>query len=128
MIYKVHTKTNITTIQDEIEEKAKAHGFGVLKCYPFQEMLEKKGQPIDKAIFVYELCDPVGGKKVLTENPEISAFLPCRISVYQEGEHTILATISVESILTGLTLSKELNDYMTNLFETFKKILHSWDD
>lgn len=127
MIYKTHTKVNIATIKNEIQEKAKVHGFGLLKLYPFQEMLKEKGHPIEKAIFVYELCDPIGAKRVLSEAPEISAFLPCRITVYQQGEETVLATIAVESILSGLDISKALHDYATNLFETYKKILHSWD-
>jgi uncharacterized protein (DUF302 family) len=42
---------------------------------------------------IFEVCNPHQAKKVLETNLEISTALPCRISVYEEGGVTKLATI-----------------------------------
>ena len=42
---------------------------------------------------IYEVCHPQQAKKVLDENMSVSTALPCRISIYEEGGKTILATL-----------------------------------
>ncbi len=62
MIYTTHTTQHINIVKKELEEKAKARGFGVLKIYEFKKMLEDKGFPIEKDIIVFELCNPSGAQ------------------------------------------------------------------
>jgi len=42
---------------------------------------------------IFEVCRPQQAKKVLEENMSISTMLPCRISLYEEGGKTILASL-----------------------------------
>lgn len=127
MIYKVKTSADINTVKKELAAKAKEQKFGVLKTYPFKEILEEKGHPIEHDITVYELCYPVGAQKVLQKCPDFSLYLPCRISVYAEGEYTILTTITFKGILTELKFDEELKNYVESLIKNFKTILHAWD-
>ena len=48
---------------------------------------------------VFEVCNPHQAKKVLEANLEISTALPGRISVYEEGEATKLATIKPTAMI-----------------------------
>ena len=128
MIYTTTTSTPIETIKLELETKANESGFGLLHSYAFKEILEGKGFPIEKDITVFELCNPSGAQQALIEIPAISAYLPCRLSLYQEDGVTIIATIGFEDILNAIGESERFKDFMTTLFENLKIVMHSWDD
>lgn len=127
MIYTVETSTNINTIKQELENKAKEAGFGLLKSYEFKNILESKGFPIEKDITVFELCNPPGAQQALSEIASISVYLPCRISVYEENGATTLSTIGFEDILSSVDVDDRFKSYMIMLFENLKKVMHSWD-
>lgn len=128
MIYATQTTEHIDIVKNELEEKAKAIGFGVLKIYEFQKILEDKGFPIEKEIIVFELCNPTGAQQALTEISSLSVYLPCRISVYEENGVTILATIGFEDIINGIEVDEHFKSNMVLVFENLKQVMHSWDN
>jgi uncharacterized protein (DUF302 family) len=81
-------------------EIAPQHRFGVLATHNLREKMESKGVPFPRECRVIEVCNPQQAQEVLTQSIEISTALPCRISVYEEGGRTILATIKPTSLLT----------------------------
>ena len=127
MNYKIETTIEKNIIEKELEEKAKAVGFGVLQHYDFKKMLKEKGFPIEREITVFELCNPSGAQQALTAMPDISVYLPCRLSVYEENGKTVLATIGFEDILNAVEVDEEFQSFMTELFEKLKSLMHSWD-
>ena len=48
---------------------------------------------------IFEVCQPQQAKKVLDENMSVSTALPSRISIYEEGGKTILATLKPTTLL-----------------------------
>ena len=48
---------------------------------------------------IFEVCQPQQAKKVLDQNMGVSTALPCRISIYEEGGKTILATLKPTTLL-----------------------------
>jgi len=48
---------------------------------------------------IFEVCQPQQAKKVLEENMSVSTALPCRISIYEEGGKTMLATLKPTTLL-----------------------------
>ena len=48
---------------------------------------------------IFEVCQPQQAKKVLDQNMSISTALPCRISIYEEGGKTMLATLKPTTLL-----------------------------
>ncbi len=102
-------------------------GFGLLKTYEFKKILEGKGFPIEKEISVFELCNPPGAQQALSNLPEISVYLPCRLSVYEENGGTTLATIGVEDIVSAVEVDEEFKAFMSILFANLKQLMHSWD-
>ena len=126
MLYTVKSSVDMKTIKDEIAEKAKEIGFGVLKEYPFKEMLQEKGHPIERDIIVYELCNPAAAKEVLSAHPEVSVFLPCRVSVYEEDGQVILSTIEIDAMMQNFTIDNSLKTHMNEVFNNLKKLLASW--
>ena len=128
MVYSVTTSTDINTVKQELEAKAKEVSFGLLNSYDFKRTLEDKGSPVKKDITVFELCNPAGAQQALEYLPEISVYLPCRISVYEDRGITTLSTIGVEEIVDKFDVDGRFKSYMTILFENLKQVMHSWDD
>lgn len=127
MIYKVKTTQSTNTIKAELKAHAKEVKFGVLHIYEFKKLLKEKGFPIERDITLFEVCNPQGAQEALMQIPEISVYLPCRISVYEENDETILATIDFHNILSTLDINEELKSNMSMLFDKLKHIMHSWD-
>ena len=128
MIYKIETTITKSVIENELVEKAKISGFGVLHRYDFKEILAKKGFPIERDITVFEFCNPAGAQQSLTATPEISVYLPCRLSVYEENGKTVLATIGFEDILGTVDVDKTFKHLMNELFENLKHLMNSWNN
>ena len=128
MVYSVTTSTDINTVKQELEAKAKEVSFGLLNTYEFKRILAEKGFPIEKDITVFELCNPAGAQQALEYLPEISVYLPCRISVYENAGVTTLSTIGIEEIVNTFDVDERFQSYMTILFENLKQVMHSWND
>jgi uncharacterized protein (DUF302 family) len=128
MIYKIETTIAKSIIEKELAEKAKTVGFGVLQSYAFKNILEEKGFPIERDITVFELCNPAGAQKALTAMPDISVYLPCRISVYEENGKTVLATIGFEDILNAVEVDETFKGFMTELFVKLQGLMNSWNN
>ena len=61
--------------------------------------MTKKGVDFGRECLIFEVCQPQQAKKVLEENMSISTMLPCRISLYEEGGKTILASLKPTALL-----------------------------
>jgi uncharacterized protein (DUF302 family) len=112
----------------EMEERAKRRGFGVLQTYNFKTLLQEKGYPIRRNVKVYELCNPAGAQHALDRLPEISPYLPCRISVYEEDGKSVLATIGLESILGTVAAEDPIQEHFLNLFRNLQNLMESWKE
>lgn len=126
MIYKCETSYSMATVKDELALKAKEYGFGILKEYSFKELLKEKGFPIEKDITVFELCNPSGAQAALSSHPEISVFLPCRISLYEDNGKTVISTIGMGDMLDNFDIDDILKNQMTELFSKLKALIDTW--
>ena len=61
--------------------------------------MTKKGVEFERDCLIFEVCQPQQAKRVLDENMSVSTALPCRISIYEEGGKTILATLKPTTLL-----------------------------
>ena len=127
MIYTVIANNDIDTIKKEMLEKAQEVGFGVLKEYNFKELLKEKGCPIERDITVFEICNPIAAQTALSDHPEISVYLPCRISLYEKDGEVVLSTIGIEEMLNNFDLDSNLKVHMNTIFDKLKKLIHSWE-
>ncbi len=127
MLYTVRTNSDLQTIKNEIVDKAKEIGFGVLKEYPFKDILKEKGYPIERDITVFELCNPVAAQEALITHPEVSVYLPCRISLYEKDGKAILSTIGIEDMMKNFDLGDDFKSHMNGIFDKLKILLSSWD-
>ena len=89
----------LETVVARLPEIAKAHKFGVLGVHDLKEKMNSKGVPFPRECRVFEVCNPQQAQVILSGNISVSAALPCRISVYRDGDRTVLATIEPAELL-----------------------------
>jgi len=126
MIYKTTTQYPLATVKSQLEEHAKTVGFGVLGMYEFKKILKDKGYEIERDITVYELCNPVAAQSALDTLPEISVYLPCRLSVYEEEGKTVLATIGIEDMLGTVDVDDDFKKHMSEIFDKVRALMNGW--
>ena len=93
------SKKPLKELAADLEKAVASHKFGVLGVHDLKAKMAEKGVVFARECRIYEVCNPHQAKKVLEANLEISTALPCRISLYEEGGHTKLATISPTAMI-----------------------------
>lgn len=126
MIYKTMTHWSMDAVLSQIAEKAKLFGFGELNRYEFKPLLKSKGLDLNRDITVVELCNPTAAVKAMDSYPEISAYLPCRISVYEEAGKTVLSTIGIDEMMMAVPEDDEFKTYMTEIFSNVRALMNAW--
>ncbi|MCB5253591.1 MAG: DUF302 domain-containing protein [Candidatus Cloacimonadaceae bacterium] len=76
-----------------------ANKFGVVHVHDLQQLMQDKGLVFERKCKVMEVCNPHTAQRVLGIDMGVSSFLPCRISVYEEGGKTIMATLKPSIVL-----------------------------
>ena len=126
MIYKTETTYPLETVKAQLAEKAKQLGFGILGSYEFKKLLKDRGFEITRDVTVYELCNPAAAHQALNTLPEISVYLPCKLSLYTEGGVTVLATIGIEDMLNAVDVDEEFKAHLQEIFNNIRALMNSW--
>ncbi len=103
-------------------EKSK---FALLQTYNYHEIVESKGFPIKRKVFIYEVCQAKVAAMMLTSNPEFSVFMPCKIALYKRDGQTIIATMNMELLLGAVRENEVLYNEATALFGSLKSLMQS---
>lgn len=117
------TSASLESVCQRLPEVAQQHKFGVLATHNLREKMVSKGVPFTRECRVIEVCNPAQAQEVLNASIAISTALPCRISVYEEGGRTILATIKPTALLTlfgvpgAAAAAQEVEDTMVRIME-----------
>lgn len=99
MLYIVSSEKPLDQLAADLEQAVVRHKFGVLGVHNLKETMNKKGVAFDRECRIFEVCNPHQAKKVLESHMEVSTALPCRISLYEEGGQTRLATIKPTAMI-----------------------------
>ncbi|MDP6779966.1 MAG: DUF302 domain-containing protein [Candidatus Latescibacteria bacterium] len=99
MIHTAESTRSLDEVCDALQEAVTKRQFGVMTVHNLRETMAKKGVEFGRNCRILEVCNPHQAKRVLESQMEISTALPCRISVYEEGDKVILATIKPSMML-----------------------------
>ena len=122
MLHVVTSRKPLDRVARDLEEAVARHKFGVLGVHDLKAKMTEKGVPFDRECRIFEVCNPHQAKKVLDTNLEISTALPCRISVYEEGGVTKLATIKPTAMI-DLYATPGLKDVAREVEVTLEAIM-----
>ena len=121
-LIKLSTDKTVSETAAALQIVVPAHHFGVMQVHNLKETLAKKGVEFGRECLIFEVCQPQKAKKVLEQDMSISTALPCRISVYQEGGKTILATLKPTTLLEMFN-APQLKDAAQEIEDTIIKIM-----
>ena len=99
MLVTVSTDKSVSDAAAALQAAVQANHFGVMQMHNLKETMAKKGVEFAHECLIFEVCQPQQAKKVLDENMSVSTALPCRISIYEEGGKTVLATLKPTTLL-----------------------------
>jgi len=122
MLFEVESNKTIEQVCQDLEKAVVAHKFGVMTVHNLKETMKKKGVEFDRECRIFEVCNPHQAKKVLERSMEISTALPCRISVFIEGNKVKLATLKPTALVAQFN-APELQDVAREVEETLIQIM-----
>ena len=99
MLFKLSTTKTVSEAAADLRVAIEAHYFGLMHVHDLKETMAKKGVEFAHQCLIFEVCQPQQAKTVLEANLSISTALPCRISIYDEGGKTVLATLKPTALL-----------------------------
>ncbi|MFP5211336.1 MAG: DUF302 domain-containing protein [Acidobacteriota bacterium] len=104
MTYSRHSSRSSAEVDARLREAAARHKFGVLHVHDLKQTLKSKGIDFAHECKVYDVCNPQAATTALTAEMRVSTVLPCRISVFSDGEGCTIATVKPTDLLraTGL--------------------------
>jgi uncharacterized protein (DUF302 family) len=123
MLYLVKTSKPLAQVAKDLEAAVTRNKFGVLGVHDLRAKMAEKGVPFARECRIFEVCNPQQARTVLEANLEISTALPCRISVYEEGGRTVLATIKPTAML-DLFPNPELKAVAEQVEATITRIMN----
>jgi uncharacterized protein (DUF302 family) len=122
MLVKTSTGKTVSETATALHAAVQANQFGVMQVHNLKETMVKKGVEFERECLIFEVCQPQQAKKVLDQNMSVSTALPCRISIYEEGGKTILASLR-PTILLGMFDSPQLEGIAKEVEDTIVKIM-----
>ena len=99
MLVELSTDKTVSEAAAALQAAVQANHFGVMQVHNLKETMAKKGVEFARECLIFEVCQPQQAKTVLDQNMSVSTALPCRISIYEEGGKTILATLKPTTLL-----------------------------
>ncbi len=105
MIMSVVSSKSLSELDQALREAAQRHKFGVLNVLDIKQTLNNKGFELGRECRVYDVCNPQAALKALTADMSVSVVLPCRISVYDNGQQLTIATVRPFDIMKATELN-----------------------
>jgi len=123
VIHQTISKLSAEQIAGQVEAACNKYSLALLQTYMYHDIVESKGFPIQRKVFVYNICQAKTASMMLTTNPEFSTFMPCTLAVYEADIKTVLSTMNMGIMLEAVKSNEELYDQASNLFKTFTQMM-----
>ena len=123
MLIKLSTDKSVSEAAAALQAAVQANHFGVMHVHNLKETMAKKGVEFARECLIFEVCQPQQAKRVLDENMSVSTALPCRISIYEDGGKTVLATLKPTTLLAMFN-APQLEGVAQEVEDTLVKIMN----
>lgn len=121
--YSVVTEKTVDEAVQALESTLKENKFGVLWQLDLPAKLQEKGVEFNTPFRVLEVCNPHEAKRVLTRNPLVGYFLPCKVVVYEQEGKTHIG-LPKPTALIELLGDKELTGIAEEVETTLVKAIN----
>lgn len=123
MTYKLTSDKNISNIVSEFEPACEKFNFALLHHYIYHDVVKSKGFPINRKVYIYEICQAKVAAAVLTDEPEFAPFMPCRIAIYEDTKGVSISTQNMQMMIDVLKDNEELLAQTNELFGKLKQLM-----
>lgn len=124
MQYIVDSTKTVDQLSEDLKTAVANNSFGVLHVHDLNATLNSKGIPFEPACRVFEVCNPVKANELLTDDISLNMMLPCRISIWQEGDSLKIGTLKPTALLPVLSNSEKLQEIAVEVEETLITIIN----
>lgn len=121
--YKISSKLPIKEIHEKVPAACEQNKFALLQTYVYHEIVEGKGFPIDRKVYIYEICQAKTAAEMLTDFPHFSLFMPCKLAIYEKDDKTVISTMNMDAVLYAVSSNSQLFEDATSLFSTLKLLM-----
>ena len=118
------SQRRIQSIIEDVEAVCAEYGFTLLHHYNYHEVVADKGFPIDRKVYIYEVCQAKLASMMLTTNPHFAPFMPCRIAVYEDGDATIISTQNMQMMIDLIQSQEQLHREAIGLFTALQNMMN----
>ena len=115
-------KQDFDKLKEKVIEALKTEGFGVLTEIDIKATMKKKLDKDYRPFLILGACNPVFADKVLSIDPNMSAMLPCNVSLREMDSGKIeISAIEPIAAMTGLgnpdiePLAKEVSEKLARV-------------
>ena len=123
VMHQTESNLNVEQVAGQVEAACQKNNLALLQTYNYHEIVESKGFPIQRKVFIYNICQAKTASMMLTSNPEFSTFMPCTLSVYEAGGKTVLSTMNMGMMLEAVKSNQELYNQASNLYKLFTQMM-----
>src|SRR4030066_1855852 len=97
----IQTKLNLTYEQaiQKTTEALKVEGFGVLTQIDVQSTFKEKINADFRRYMILGACNPHLANRSLTADLDVGLLLPCNVTVYEDGDQTIVTAVDPMAML-----------------------------
>ena len=126
--YSTKSKKKIETIIDKLEDACKKYNFSLVHQHIYHDIVSSKGFPIERKVYIYEICQAKVASMMLATNPYFSPFMPCRVAIYEDNEYCTISTQNMELMLDLVKNQTDLNKEAFSLFLNLKDMINELKD
>jgi uncharacterized protein (DUF302 family) len=122
----IESRSSLTFTEtiDQIKKSAEEKGWKVPIVHNLQESLNKAGQEV-LPVSVIELCSPAYSGAILKDSKDrsLSAFMPCRISVYEKDDGEVYISRMNAGSLSSTSFDTNTINAMTKAFNDIEGLI-----
>ena len=102
-LYERETSKTVAEVVAALPAACTANKFGVVGTIDMAAKMREKNLEFAHDTVVVEVCSPAVAKRVLDANLDISAVLPCRVSVYRAAGASVTRVVAIRpAVLAGI--------------------------
>jgi uncharacterized protein (DUF302 family) len=105
VILSVTSSKSLDQLDQDFRKAVQRHKFGVLNMVDLKQTLGSKGMVLERECRVYDICNPQAASTALNTDMSVSVVLPCRVSVYQDGQTLTIATVKPTDLMKATDLN-----------------------
>lgn len=121
--YKISGKLPINEIHEKVPAACEQNKFALLQTYVYHDIVAGKGFPIDRKVYIYEICQAKTAAGMLTDFPHFSLFMPCKLAIYENDGETVISTMNMGAVLDAIRSNEALFNDATSLFNSLKILM-----